>query len=217
MSAEISGNKMIISLEIALEDRKYMEDLKKYVDEFERLDRVESKLMNEDESLEQALKDAVDEAIDEAGETGSIMDIPAGGTDSKGKPLYKTAQRGLSQGLEGIQDPKGFILTTITHYLPMIAPVLLLPMLVEAVIREITKPGGWFDMRFKRDIPAELNNLFSRMEKQNRRLGITQVIITSTTGFRQMQGANSGNTFAHIRESGYANIGLVDKAAGWRP
>lgn len=93
---------------------------------------------------------------------------------------------------------------------------LMLPTVVQAVIKELQRPGGLLDKRVKIDARNETLAELSRQTRQNTRIGDRQVIIQQFQGFRNYDGYASTNTRDLIRDNAdrVLNIGLLDKAQG---
>lgn len=152
------------------------------------------------EAIQDDVAEAIEDAMSAKTPSGSLFDVDS--SDFKKVASFAA-------------NPEGTILATISRLAPQIAAILAVPALAEYVASYLTGPGGPLDLRSK--LARKIEDLMSRKEKQQRRIGLKQVIITSTNGFRSLNGANAGNTFAQIRETGTANVGLFDKASGWRP
>tara|TARA_R110002020_G_scaffold64430_3_gene170947 strand:+ start:4209 stop:4850 length:642 start_codon:yes stop_codon:yes gene_type:complete len=91
----------------------------------------------------------------------------------------------------------------------------LVPMIIKAVVDQLTKAGAPFDKRFKRMMAKEQNAFFNREEQRRRQLGLSPVIITSVTGFANNGGNNTIATLKQVKEQGgISSIGLQDKAIG---
>ena len=122
------------------------------------------------------------------------------------------------------------VLQVISRFLPKILPKMLLkfipiigtafaaieiiPIIIKGVVKQLTAVGSPFDKRFKRIIKNEVNGFFTREEQQRRRLGLDQVIMTTTGGFRNNGGLQTVNTLNQVGRTGIATIGLQDKALG---
>lgn len=105
--------------------------------------------------------------------------------------------------------------------MPIVAPAAVLAA-KEAVIEELTRPGGLLDTRWKRDAPAEINAFLTRMQQQNTRIGDRQIIIQSSPGFSNRGGFAHDSILKRISENrgdAYrtSGIGLEDRAAGVTP
>ena len=107
---------------------------------------------------------------------------------------------------------------------PVLGPaiiVLMLPKILEFVLQELTKPGGVFDTRFRRELQKEQFGFYDRQLQYDSRYGHRNVIIQGVNGFKREQGAFHASTFRDITEGtgeGFrlSRIGLTDKAYGFR-
>ncbi len=110
----------------------------------------------------------------------------------------------------------------VTNLLRVAGPVfiaLLAPKMAEAVLKWITRPGGFLDLRFKRVLEDEQNAFLSRQTQYNTQLGFRQVTIQSVAGFRNINGIGSENNLRQIREGGtngnrLAMIDITDHSKG---
>ena len=195
------------------------------------IEEIEIKLKVDDSEVKKALKDETPVA---AKPMGGGSKSPLGGMNIKGG-----AGANISGGLGTVasfagQSPQQAmqtgIMQMITRFLPKFLPKMLLkfipiigtafaaaeiiPIIVKAVVKQLTAVGAPFDKRFKRIIKNEVNGFFTREEQQKRRLGLDPVIMTTTGGFRNNGGLLTVNTLNQVRETGIATIGLQDKALG---
>ena len=105
----------------------------------------------------------------------------------------------------------------IPHVALIIMAVEIIPLVIKGIIDQLTKVGAPFDKRFKRIMKSERNAFFNREEQKKRQLGISPVIMTSISGFRNIGGYGSTWTLQQVRDAnGTAPIGLIDKATGLR-
>ena len=103
----------------------------------------------------------------------------------------------------------------IPHLALVIMAIEIVPMVIKGVIDQLTKAGSPFDKRFKRMMVDERNAFFNREEQRKRQLGLSPVIMTSVSGFRNVGGYGTTWTLKEVREqNGIAPIGLRDKAGG---
>ena len=103
----------------------------------------------------------------------------------------------------------------IPHVALIIMAVEIVPMVIKQIIEQLTKAGSPFDKRFKRILAKERNAFFNREEQRKRQLGLSPVIMTSVSGFRNVGGYGTTWTLKEVREqNGIAPIGLRDKAGG---
>ena len=197
------------------------------------VEEIEIKLKVDDSDVKKAVKDETPVAAKPMGGGGGSKS-PLGGMNIKGG-----AGANISGGLGTVasfagQNPQQAmqtgILQGITRFLPKVLPKMLLkfipiigtafaaaeiiPIIVKAVVKQLTSVGAPFDKRFKRIIKNEVNGFFTREEQQKRRLGLDPVIMTTTGGFRNNGGLLTVNTLNQVRETGIATIGLQDKALG---
>jgi len=159
----------------------------------------------------------------------------AGQTNIIGNPLGMMGGGGIKKGLgmaKGVaMNPFGAVMDMIPNMIMKHLPKMLLraipvigwatlaieivPMVIKAVVSQLTKAGSPFDKRFKRVMQKEQNAFFNREEQRRRQLGLSPVIITSVTGFVNNGGANTVATLKQVRENGgLSKIGLQDKAIG---
>ena len=106
----------------------------------------------------------------------------------------------------------------LLKFIPIIgtafAAIEIIPIIIKGVVKQLTAVGSPFDKRFKRIIKNEVNGFFTREEQQRRRLGLDQVIMTTTGVFRNNGGLQTVNTLNQVGRTGIATIGLQDKALG---
>jgi len=103
----------------------------------------------------------------------------------------------------------------IPHLALVIMAIEIVPMVIKQIIEQLTKAGSPFDKRFKRMMADERNAFFNREEQRKRQLGLSPVIMTSVSGFRNVGGYGTTWTLKEVREqNGIAPIGLRDKAGG---
>ena len=120
--------------------------------------------------------------------------------------------------IQGIFQNLGFIKNfakMIPHVALVIMAIEIVPMVIKQIIEQLTKAGSPFDKRFKRMMSEERNAFFTREEQRKRQLGLSPVIATSISGFRNLGGVATTWTLKEVREqNGVAPIGLRDKAGG---
>jgi len=203
-------------------------------------DEVKIKLVVDDSNLDEA-KGKLQETED-AGETTKIIDEVTG-NQGKDSMLDEIKAHGLIAGgiggvggaknmlgkaggmasnpigaMQGIFQNLGFVkqfAKMIPHVALLIMAIEIIPMVIKGVIDQMTKAGGPFDKRFKRMMSEERNAFFSREEQRKRQLGLSPVIATSISGFRNLGGVATTWTLKEVREqNGIAPIGLRDKAGG---
>ena len=120
--------------------------------------------------------------------------------------------------VQGIFKNLGFVkhfAKMIPHVALVIMAIEIVPMVIKQIIEQLTKAGSPFDKRFKRILAKERNAFFNREEQRKRQLGLSPVIMTSVSGFRNVGGYGTTWTLKEVREqNGIAPIGLRDKAGG---
>ena len=196
------------------------------------IEEIEIKLKVDDSEVKKAIKDETPVAEKPMGGSGSKS--PLGGMNLKGG-IGANISGGLGTaasfaGGSTQQAMMSGITQFMSRILPKVLPKMLLkfipiigtafaaaeiiPIIVKAVVKQLTSVGAPFDKRFKRIIKNEVNGFFTREEQQKRRLGLDPVIMTTTGGFRNNGGLLTVNTLNQVRETGIATIGLQDKALG---
>lgn len=110
---------------------------------------------------------------------------PIGSLDSQ-------AASTISKGIGIAQNPAG-IATELTSKIPHTALVLLAVSLTPMIIDELTRPGGIMDIRFRRKIENEWNGFLDRQTQKNTQIGLRSMIVQSSSGFTQINGAGSAN------------------------
>ena len=152
-------------------------------------------------ALDSISKEKADEILKAAGvDPGQLLAL------TRGQGIGALAGRGA--GALGFAGPAGIALMVAT----------LLPQLMEEVVKELQKPGGFMDKRVKIEAEKELFAGLDRQTRQKTRIGDRQVIIQQVEGFRTDDGTLSTNTSDLIRENAgrVRDIGLFDRAAGVR-
>ena len=159
-----------------------------------------------------------DTMLDEAKAHGLIGGAMGIGGASKGLGMAKGMASNPMGALQGIFQNLGFVKNfakMIPHVALVIMAVEIVPMVIKQIIEQLTKAGSPFDKRFKRILAKERNAFFNREEQRKRQLGLSPVIMTTVSGFRNIGGYGSTWTLKEVREqNGIAPIGLRDKAGG---
>ena len=170
-----------------------------------------------DEELREAIREVVSEFIDDPESMDDLSDDLLKAEEKKG--LTQGEATGLaSKGLRTAKNPVSLVGDALTM-LPHAQLVIFASILVPLIINELTKPGGPFDLRFKRIIIKEINAFLARQTQKDTEMGVRQVIIQSKTGFTAANGKNNYNTVRGIREGGIDKerldrIGMKDHAKG---
>ena len=165
-----------------------------------------------------------DTMLDEAKAHGLIGGAMGGmgglGGAKKGMSMAQGFASNPMGAMAGAFQNLGFVKNfakMIPHVALIIMAVEIVPLVVKGVIDKLTAVGAPFDKRFKRIMKDERNAFFSREEQKKRQLGLSPVIMTSVTGFRNIGGYGSTWTLQQVRDAnGSAPIGLIDKATGLR-
>lgn len=156
-----------------------------------------------DEELQEAILDLVGDKFD----LESPDDLAQNLLDSEGKkkPKKGTLESQLSsktkKAISILQNPND-IAMEVARFMPHAALLLLAASLAPMIFKELTKPGGPYDLRFRRIVSDEVNAFLSRQTQKDTEMGVRQVIIQSKTGFTAKNGANNYNTTKGIREGG---------------
>jgi len=161
-----------------------------------------------------------DTMLDEAKAHGLIGASMGIGGASKGlgmaKGMASNPMGAMMQFFQNSSMVKQFM-KFIPHVALIIMAVEIIPLVIKGIINQLTAVGSPFDKRFKRIMAKERNAFFNREEQKKRQLGLSPVIMTSVTGFRNIGGYGSTWTLQQVRDvNGSAPIGLIDKATGLR-
>jgi len=165
-----------------------------------------------DSGLTQALEDTVTQFLEVQKAEGGMDELVGGksknSSPTPGKPPFgKFAKKGAGMvpGLlsgSPASTLQNLFMSNIKMILPIAIPLMVVQ-LIPLIIDELKRPGGFLDVRFRRDARRELEFGLTREQQQLTRIGVRQVIIQSQAGFRNMAGAASTNTLRQIRESGF--------------
>ena len=161
-----------------------------------------------------------DTMLDEAKAHGLIGGAMGIGGASKGlgvaKGMATNPMGAMMQFFQNSSMVKQFM-KFIPHVALIIMAVEIIPLVIKGIIDQLTAVGSPFDKRFKRKMQSEQNAFFNREEQKKRQLGLSPVIMTSISGFRNIGGYGSTWTLQQVRDAnGTAPIGLIDKATGLR-
>jgi len=121
-----------------------------------------------------------------------------------------------------IQNPGGFLLSKLSTMAPQLAIIMLpfiLPEITKQVIKVLTRPGFPLDPRFKRRLEEEYQSFLSRQTQFNSSIGARNVVVQSSKGWINMNGAGHRSAMRDVREGtgrgvrqGF--IGIEDKSLG---
>ena len=224
----IEGNKIIIPIEVLLQNKEDIREMNQEIDLMEqRTKRITDDLgkigSSKKPSENQSIKSTIDQEVHSSAEEAAGMEIPESGIESntakeaEGGLGLSAVQSGLGKLSGFISSPVSSVLSIVKTAIPEIGAALLAWGIAQKVIELVYGPGGWLDVRWKRDMQKEVEGYFTRQEQQNRRVGLSQVIVSSSATFRAYNGANVENTLKEVRTFGVSRIGLQDKALGRRP
>ena len=165
-----------------------------------------------------------DTMLDEAKAHGLIGASMGGfkgiGGAGKGLGMAKGMASNPMGAMAGMMQNMGFVKNfakMIPHVALVIMAVEIIPMIIKGIIDQLTKAGSPFDKRFKRMMVDERNAFFNREEQRKRQLGLSPVIKTTVSGFRNIGGYGSTWTLQQVRDiNGSSPLGLIDKATGLR-
>ena len=99
----------------------------------------------------------------------------------------------ITKGVGVAKNPAGFAMGFVSK-IPHAALVLLAVSMVPMIINLLTKPGGAYDIRWRRILEKEINGFMDRQTQRNTALGLRGVRIQSNAGFIQLNGTASANT-----------------------
>ena len=167
-------------------------------------------------SLDNAIRIAVLRYIEEAG----LRSTGGGGTQEE-KGFGEAEAVGLaSKGLATAQNP----VSLVSQALPLLPHAIVIAFVVSlmpTIINELTKPGGPYDLRFKRIMTDEFNALQDRQVSYDVRIGHRGLIFQSVGGFlsHNQTGVTSTNTLRLIRDGGInkdyqTQVDYVDHSRG---
>ena len=176
-----------------------------------------------DAAFDQLLIDEITQIIEQSKITIPEEEIPKAESVTKKKGFGEPQAVSLaSKALRGAQSPAS-LLEMGLRYLPHAALVAFAISLAPLIFDILIRPGGPFDVRFKRIVDDEINAFLARQTQKDTEFGYRQVIIQSKLGFTAPNGVNNYNTVRGIREGGLdkerlARIGMVDHTKGdWWP
>ena len=165
------------------------------------------------DAIENAIQVAVLSHMEENGMFGGLPS-----SDTSG--LTKNQKIGIaSRGLSSMQNPQQLVSEGL-GMLPHAVIVSFALTLIPVIIKELTKPGGPFDLRFKRMMDQEMNAFMDRQTQHDIRIGHRGIIIQGRAGFINKNGAHGNtNTLRMIRDGGidksYLNqVDYIDHTKG---
>lgn len=107
----------------------------------------------------------------------------------------------VKKGISFVENP-ATAATQLIRFLPHAALVTLALSLVPMIIDLLTKPGGAFDVRWRRVIEDEINGFLDRQTQKSTQMGLRQVVVQSRAGFIGINGANNSNNLRFINQGG---------------
>ena len=182
MSATVEDGKIKIkySIEITREDEAMMEEMKALLEKMQGMAGEtmigEREPISEDQAFQQALDDAVDEAVSEAIDE-SVGTEEEKKRDLKGFLAEEAGEFGLMAGLLRGGPAAGIM--GLAKSIPFIAAIAAAPLLVQFLMKEMTKPGGELDRRFRLIVEEVYNNQRTREHNWAVQKGDKQLIIVS--------------------------------------
>ena len=156
--------------------------------------------VNIDKEIEKLIQDSVEES--------KVPTRKDAGKKSDKKSNNK--EQLFNQVIGDAQNPAA-VASKLFSFLPhtvIIAIILQSPEILDAFIKELTRPGGALDQRFKRDIPKEVEQFLTREIQKSTQIGRRSISIQSVDGFSAANnGKLSSNTLQQLRDSGGIGIG----------
>lgn len=164
--------------------------------------------------IDAAIRDAIIQHMEE--NTGSGPAVPK---DEAG--LSEGQALSLGRGaLSKLQSPQSIVMEGL-QYLPQATIIGFAVSLLPTIINELTRPGGPFDLRFKRAVEEEYNAIEERKYIYDIGVGQKGLRFQLQAGFMShgQSGALSTNTQRLIRDGGIdrslqGQIGYIDYAEG---
>lgn len=174
-----------------------------------------------DQELEIAIQEKITEYLTQNPDLLSGSKTGKTGSTAKNTLSEQKAIGLIRKGGNLIQNPAQ-IAMEIARYMPHTVIVLMAASVAPMIFELLTKPGGPYDLRFKRIIDKEISAFLSRQTQKDTEFGVRQVIIQSKTGFTAKNGANNYNTLRGIREGGlneelFDRVGKIDHQKGEWP
>jgi len=179
-------------------------------------------IIGSNEEINAAIREAVTGIVENPESAENLVDNLFSAEQASGKNktkgLESTATTGVSKVIGAVNNPASIVAAGIP-LLPHAVLVALAISLGPLIFDILTRPGGPYDLRFKRIISDEVNAFLSRQTQKDTEMGVRQVIIQSKTGFTASNGANNYNTIRGIREGGIDKerldrIGMKDHSKG---
>ena len=198
-------------IESALRDLKITSASPEHTNTVAEITGIES--VNIDKEIEKMIRDSAEESPVPATKktAGKASDKKSNGKEQL-----------LNQVIGDAQNPAA-VASQLFSFLPhtfIIAIILQSPEILDAFIKELTRPGGALDQRFKRDIPKEVEQFLTREIQKSTQIGRRSIVIQSVDGFGTANdGKLSTNTLQQFRDSGGIGIGktaigLSEKSMG---
>ena len=147
-----------------------------------------------------------------------LTEVKQGETETPSGSVESQIVSNVKKGIGVAKNPAS-LATDVIKFLPHAALVALAVSLVPLLLKELAKPGGLMDVRWKRQITEEINGFMDRQTKRNSQIGTRSIVIQSRAGFIGINGANNSNNLREIREGGVnkdrlARIDLKDHTKG---
>lgn len=153
-----------------------------------------------DEAIDNAIRQTVLRHMED---NDMLKGIGEGLGDNAAQGITVGQGTGLASSAIGfLQNPESLVAAGITK-LPQATLVAFALSLIPIIINELTKPGGPWDLRFKRIVEKEFNALLNRQAAYDFSIGERGLIVQTRTGFlNRNTGGINANTLRTIREGG---------------
>lgn len=153
-----------------------------------------------EEVLDNAITSIVLRNMEERGLVGG-GDVTGEGGDGN-SPALGSVLGSAKQTAALAQNPAGLVAAGLP-FLPHAVLVSFVVSMIPLILEELTKPGGAFDLRFRRIMEKEFNALQARQTSYDIAIGERGVIFQGRAGFINKHGASSNtNSLKLIREGG---------------
>lgn len=175
------------------------------------------------EVIDSAIRETVIRHMEENGMLGGQGLGPTGvggGTEQQGGLTEGQITNLGSQAMGFLQNPETLVSAGIVK-LPHAVLITFALSMLPIILHELTKPGGPFDLRFKRIIQNEFNALMDRQSQYDFAIGEKGLIVQSRAGFlNRNTGGVDTNTLRVLRKGGIdknmmTSLDYMDNARGF--